>query len=419
MKFPRPAWPGWRWLPGLRKRRAVQARQGLQQAAQQQYQHGNRHFEGHDWEHALESWRKASGYWRLAAPSAGRGWLGSPRLKAALALIGTLLLFYTALFQIFPRDSFDLFMMQAAGPEQPSWWDRFLNTGRPGGGQGHKMDIREWWARFKERALAGGQEGKRGDGSGRPSIEERWVELLRRHGRWGPLYNWNLDYHIVAGYGLSRLDEYDQAIGAFEKGIRSAKQPKRLADLYQGLANTHYNAGYRLQPDGLAEYNMALVAKSVKAYEQSVRYEKRALSLGNLGWMYFLQGNYARAEEYSQRALRQDRSMNYVRLNLGLVHLMQGRFNDAFNDYREVMRNNPPEDVYLGGINDLREVIRDNPGRIPYAHLMMGLLAIKSGDYSRANDALNRFMASPLIGSSWRALASSLLKQMHSESLER
>ncbi|NIP74384.1 MAG: hypothetical protein GWO16_15880, partial [Gammaproteobacteria bacterium] len=122
--------------------------------------------------------------------------------------------------------------------------------------------------------------------------DERWEQLLRRYGRWGPYFNFELDYNVVSGYGLSRMDDYAEAVRVFEAGIAKARRPEQLADLYQGLANAHYYQGYRLQPNGLADYDLYFVRKSTEAYEASVRYQPRPISYGNLGWMYFLLGDY-------------------------------------------------------------------------------------------------------------------------------
>ncbi|HEX7926955.1 MAG TPA: tetratricopeptide repeat protein, partial [bacterium] len=223
----------------------------------------------------------------------------------------------------------------------------------------------------------------------------------------------------IAGYGLSRMGDYNGAVAAFEKGLTMTKRPDQLGELYHGLANTHYYQGYKLQPDGLATYNLALVKKASEAYERSTEYEVRPLSYGNLGWMYFLLGDYKRAESYSRRALGLDPSLEYVRLNLGLIYMFQGRVEDSFGTYVQVIRRNPPDETYLGGINDLREVQRDHPGRYPFGYLMMGMLALKSGDYGLANDALRRFVSAPNVPDNWRARGERMLRTMDLSDVER
>jgi tetratricopeptide (TPR) repeat protein len=395
-------------------------RRELNRNAQLHYQRGNRFYDLATWDRALEEWRRAAGLWGLARAT---GRLVVPRLlhlRAVLGLLLTVVLVYVAVFTFFPRDPFELFMLSGGGGfDNRSWWERFLDNGRPQAGDGHKMGIREWWERFRQNLEGGDGDQVAKGGRGRPGIDKRWEELLRRYGRWGPFYNFELDYNVIAGYGLSRMGDYTRAVEVFERGIGQAHRPEKLADLYQGLANAHYYEGYRLQPDGLARYDLYFVRKSTEAYEQSLRFQPRPVSYGNLGWMYFLLGDYERSSEFSRRALEMDSSLEYVRLNLGLTYLMQGKDYDAFDVYRTVIRRNPPDDVFMGGINDLREVLRDHPGREPFAHLIVALLALKRGDYTQARDSLVRFNANPGVGQAWRGLAQRLLRDMDASEVEK
>jgi tetratricopeptide (TPR) repeat protein len=340
-------------------------------------------------------------------------------------LLLTVLLVYNVLFTLFPRNPFEMLLMQAGPPgaggreEERGWWERWLDTGRPsGGGGGERIGLREWWNGLRQ-AWGEGSAGRKDGTRGRPGLDERWEELLRRYGRFGPLDPSEVDYAVIAGYGLSRLGEYDQAVAAFETGLAKARRPDQLSELYQGLANTHYYRGYRLQPDGLATYDLALVKKATQAYERSTEYESRPLSFGNLGWMYFLLGDYKRAEMYSRRALGMDQTLEYVRLNLGLIYLMEERVPDSFRIYLQVIQRDPPEETYLGGINDLREVLRDHGSQYPFANLMLGLLALKSGRYTQAQGALSRFTATPGIPERWRDLGGRLLRTMNISEAER
>jgi tetratricopeptide (TPR) repeat protein len=398
----------------------------LSQSALEHYRRGNRFFDLKAFDRALEEWRRSSLLWRFSRRTGrtlARPWA---QLRAVVLLLLTVLLVYNAIFTLFPRNPFDMLMLGAGGEvtiggeDQRGWWARWLDTGRPGGGGGgERVDLRDWWLSLRERWGQGSGEGGGGKGRGRPGMDQRWEELLRRYGRWGPMASSDINYYVIAGYGLSRMGEYQSAVEAFEKGLAKAKQPAQLAELYQGLANTHYYQGYKLQPDGLATYNLPLVKKASEAYERSTQYETRPLSFGNLGWMYFLLGEYKLAESYSRRALNLDPSLEYVRLNLGLIYMFQGRNEESYNTYLQVIRRNPPEETYLGGINDLREVLRDHPGRYPYAYLMLGLLAVKSGAYTQAQDALSRFIAAPNVPEVWRARAARMLRTMEIGESER
>ena len=112
-------------------------------------------------------------------------------------------------------------------------------------------------------------------------------------------------------------------------------------------------------------------------------------------------------------------SLEYVRLNLGLVYVMQERVYDAYDVYSGFIRRNPPKDVYMGGINDLLEIIRDHPGRYPFAHLFVGLLSMKQGNFNAAREALSRFRAAPFVGQAWRNLAGRVLGDLGRSGFER
>ena len=135
--------------------------------------------------------------------------------------------------------------------------------------------------------------------------------------------------------------------------------------------------------------------------------------------MYFLMGEYDRSERDSRRALSLNNNLHYVRLNLGLNSLVQGKHRESFESYYEVIVRNPPAEVYLGGITDLREILRDNPGRYPFAYLMMGVLALKNGDISTAREALTRFRAGPSQGNYWSRLAERLVEPLDMAGLAR
>ena len=388
-------------------------------AAQAHYRRGNRFFEMNAWARALAEWRRASQLWRSdvePARPAGRRFV---QLRAVVALLLTVLLVYNLIFVLFPRVPFDREILLAGQADSRSWWERWLDTGRPQAGDTHKLTVREWWNRLQRRLRRGGEEKIAERRWVRPAVSERWADLLRRYGRWGLLDTWELDYAVVAGSGLSQLGDYQGAVEVLENGVRHASRPRNLADLYQGLANSHYYQGYHLQPNGLATYDLQQVRKAVEAYENSLTNQPRALSFGNLGWMKFLLGEYDEAERLSLRALDLNRGLHYVRLNLGLIYLMQERNWESFEAYRTVIRQNPQPDVYMGGINDLKEILRDRPGRLPFAYLVLGVLSIKHAEYGEAEEALSRFLAAPGQPQHWKSLARELLRGMTTANLER
>lgn len=385
--------------------------------AREHYLRGNRFFRSRAWDRALVEWRRATQL-RLPASRPARA-LGRrfAQLRVLLLFLVTVLLMYHLIYTVFPRDSMDLLALQSER-DSLSWWERWLETGRPAPLMPGKLGIRDWWNRFSELFLAE-EPPRRTISPQRGGIPERWAELMRRYGRMGPQGTGELDFRLIGGSGLSRMGAFDEAVTVLEQGIGHTRDSPRLGELYQALANAYYYSGYHLQPDGLARYDLDKVRRAATAYTRSVELTPRPMSFGNLGWMYYLMEDYERAEVFSMQALRMNPGLEYVRLNLGLIHLVQNRAYESFSQYRAVITRRPEVEVYLGGINDLRELLRDRPGRLPFAHLMIGLLGAAQGDYSRAGRHLNRFLASPAPGSSWKALARQVLDSMDTKILER
>lgn len=384
------------------------------------YLKGNRLLEEKRLGQALTEWRQAWGLWNPRANNSFKKVL-LLRLKTVSAFLLTLLLFYQVLFIAFPREQFNMELTLSEG-ESRSWWERWLDTNRsqPSGG-GHKITVREWWERLKER-LEGKNEAEKqlAEGKGlRPPVSKRWADLMQRYGQFGPLNTRDMDFSVISGYGLSRLKDYQGAVDALEGGIKKTSKPLKLADLYQGLANAHYYQGYHLGEDGLATYDLKQVKKAAVAYGKSASYQPRALSYGNLGWMHLLLGEYALSEKYSNQALKFNGNLHYVRLNLGLLRVMQGRDWEAFDLYRKVIQSNPAGEVYLGGINDLREVLRDHPGKHPIAYFAAGLLSLKAGQLTDARDFLSRYLGFPQANPNFANISRRLLEGMDTREVER
>jgi tetratricopeptide (TPR) repeat protein len=380
----------------------------LRDRARRHYRLGNRLFDLRAMEGALEEWRKAGGLWRLAAAARPPRRERLTDLRAVILLLLTVLLVFNLVYGLFPRNSAELTTdaEDGAAGDRVTWWERWLDTGHPRGGGSPAVTLRDWWQRVERRWRLGSEEPEPGV-TVPPELDERWPDLLSRYRQ--PGVTEPLDYHLVAGNGFLRTGDFTRAAQAFEQGLPGVSRPKQRADLYQGLANAHYYQGYRTDAEGLASYDLAQVQAAAQAYEASVRAEPRALSLGNLGWMYFLLGQYGQAEASSQRALQMEPNLHYVRLNLGLTRLVLGRNDEAYEAYRTVIRARPEDDVLEGGINDLREVLRDRPGSYPFGNLVMGLLARAKGDRALAQQALQRFLRHPESDPRWQRLAQQAL----------
>jgi tetratricopeptide (TPR) repeat protein len=387
----------------------------LKNQARKHYQLGNRFFDFRVLDRAAEEWRRASWMWRLAAAVRPLKRERLTDLRAVILLLLTVLLLFNLVYGLFPRNPADL---AANGDEEEvapedgrGWWERWLDTGHPAGGGAPVVTLRDWWLRIEHRWQAGADE-PTADQPLRPDLDERWPDLMSQYRK--PDANDPVDYRLIAGYGYLRNGDYRKSIEAFQAGIGAAKQPKHGADLYQGLANAYYYSGFRTDANGLAVYNLKQVLKASEAYEVAITAEPRALSIGNLGWMYFLLGQYDKAAVLSLRALRMEKNLHYVRLNLGLIYLVQAQNEDAFETYRQVIRAQPEEEILTGGIDDLRTVERDRPGQYPFADLMLGLLARAKGDPDTAARALRRFLAVHPAADRWQHLAKEALSHLDS-----
>ncbi|MDH4225955.1 MAG: tetratricopeptide repeat protein [Deltaproteobacteria bacterium] len=381
--------------------------------ALRRYRQGNRLFARQELTGALTQWQAADQLWHAPAVKTPRfAW---PHLRAALALLLSVAAVYLLLFGLFPRPPrpMDPTAMQSSQPR--NWLDEWLDTGRPPAPPSHKMGMREWWAKFSELMGEGkpGQPGENGPGM-RPPLSEKWEQLIHRYGRHGMMETMDLDYSIMAGYGLSGLGDFDASVEVLEKGLTKTRDAERLSEIYQGLANSYYFLGYRLSHGGLAEYDLKLVRKAADAYEQSIAHRPKIGSYGNLGWMYFLLGEYRKAESYSLRALALDPATDYVRLNLGLTYLMEQKFAESHEAYRFVASHHPPDEVFMGGLNDLKEVVRDHGGRHPFAYLMIGYLSINRGDIPQSQTYLRKFVSLPQPGAYWKDLAEGWLANPNS-----
>jgi tetratricopeptide (TPR) repeat protein len=406
--------PGDAVAPGRGTLRYEMTADALHTQARKHYQLGNRFFDFRALDRALEEWRKADWMWRLAAAVRPHRRERLTDLRAVILLLLTVLLLFNLVYGLFPRTPADLAMNteEDEAPEDGrTWWERWLDTGHPQGTGAPTVTLRDWWHRLEHRWRAGADEPPM-DQPLRPDLDDRWPDLMSRYRK--PDSSDRIDYHLISGYGFLRTGEFKRSVAAFQAGLPAAKRAGLRADLYQGLANAYYYAGYRTDANGLAVYDLKQVALASQAYESAVLAEPRPLALGNLGWMYFLLGQYDKAEVFSVRALRMEKNLHYVRLNLGLALLVQGRNDSAFDAYREVIRAQPEDDVLSGGMDDLRTLERDQPGRFPFADLMIGLMARAYGDSTMAERALRRFLIVHPANDRWGGLAQDALQHMDS-----
>ena len=111
------------------------------------------------------------------------------------------------------------------------------------------------------------------------------------------------DYYALIGRGLFEAREFEEALSTLNDGLHYADSPEQMEQLYQDLGTVYYFKGYKLQPNGLAHYDHNAVRNSVESYEIALRYGEDPYLYGNLGWGYYLLGDYSSSISNSRRAL--------------------------------------------------------------------------------------------------------------------
>jgi tetratricopeptide (TPR) repeat protein len=117
--------------------------------------------------------------------------------------------------------------------------------------------------------------------------------------------------------GLAWEGRDNEAIGAFNNAISLAPQ---YANAYYERANSQYAVGNYAQ--AAADYEAAIAAG---------RDDTNAL--WNLGWTYYLLGQFDNAVRINQHALAVDPTLIAVRMNQGAALLAQGRIENAITEY--------------------------------------------------------------------------------------
>ncbi len=358
---------------------------------------GNLFFDHGHSELAEQAWRRSQ-IFPLAAESDGllsrvdtqhrRRWW-----PAVLMTLGVIFLFYTLLFTNFPRP-FDLFQfMQTMQSEQQnrSAWDDFWDTGRPSWREEMPFVEAEDLSPILQETIAN-LLGEEGEQSNAHHQLQDWLQDYEQEVYGGGIGG--LNYYIVVAKGLFNSRAYEEAVSVLQEGLTSVDSAREKSLIYQELGTTYYYQGYELQPDGLAKYNLDLVRKSVEAYEEAAPFTRNPYLFGNLGWGYYLLGEYEDATKYSEQALGIAPSLNYVRMNLGITYLRMGKLHESLQAYESIAEYNPDPIEYEGGIRDLQELLREHPGEYPFGNFLLGYLLSEEGKYRWAKEKLMLYQAS-------------------------
>ena len=135
-------------------------------------------------------------------------------------------------------------------------------------------------------------------------------------------------FHLAAAGSDSdqRLDDYDMAITKFGEALFFHPD---YANALTARAETYVDKGL-LQFQSFEEPAMESFKAAVADYKDAQsRGHDDASSYWNLGWVYYLMGEFDNAVIADQRALQLDPSLFGVRSNLGLAYLASNRYDDG------------------------------------------------------------------------------------------
>ncbi len=384
---------------------------------EQFYRLGNRFFSVNQ-KHAAElAWEKAENFSKNEKLVRFSGSVSLNLKKLRMHTVGSVLIvvasFYVIIFTLFEREpellKFTTFRSSAG---ELSIWDEWWDTGRPVKDTfNRRFGSKELWPLVKQKFKNLFEREKKVPFDEIQEKLMRWLELASSpHLSGGPT-----DYYALTGRGLFEAREYDEALTTLKEGLYYAESFEQIEKLYQDLGTVHYYKGYQLQPDGLAKYNLNDVRNSIESYEKALSYGKDPYLYGNLGWGYYLLGDYISSVENSRKALAMNPKLNYVRMNMGIAYIKKGSYKKAYNSYESLLRYSPEHDEYEGGIRDLMELQQEYPELYPFSNFALAQLYKQQGRNMEASELLNKFLRQNFPVSFWDIKARSLLSEMESE----
>jgi tetratricopeptide (TPR) repeat protein len=320
---------------------------------------------------------------------------------------------YVLVFTFFERDPELIpFSTGNSFSGEYSFWDEWWDTGRPvSRSMSRRVGPEELWPML-QRSLQNlfGSKSEELSEDVREKLK-RWLELSESP----TLGEGPTDYYALTARGLFEAREFESALSTLNDGLHYAETPAQLEKIYQDLGTVYYYKGYKLQPNGLARYDLKDVQNSIESYETALLYGEDPYLYGNLGWGYYLLGDYSSSITSSRRALALKPELNYARMNLGIVYLKKGDYELAFATYASLLQNKPQLDEYEGGIRDLQELQMEFPDVYPFTNFVMGQLYWQQGRHKEAHAAWQKFLNQNFPQSLWKDRTRSLLKKMKIE----
>jgi len=330
--------------------------------------------------------------------------------KTMIIILMIIILLYLFLLVFFKRESTNFHMSsEKFSSEKYSLWDEWWDTGRPVQRRMYRrFGLDEFWPLIsKSLGKLFGQK----DQLLRSEVLEKlrqWLEFSQR-----PLFReGTTDYYALTARGLFEAREFEESISTLHDSIHFAETPQEFEKIYQDLGTVYYYKGYKLRPDGLANYNIKDVRKSVQSYEIALKYGEDPYLYGNLGWGYYILKDFGLSIENSLKALNLNPQLNYARMNLGIAYLKSGDYEMSFSAYSSLLKFSPESDEYEGGIRDLMELQMEYPGLYPFTNFVVGQLFWQQGLYKKSQSALQKFISQKFPHKIWKDRARLLLQKM-------
>ena len=174
---------------------------------------------------------------------------------AFIILYGFLLVFFKRVPENFKIGSENIFS------NEKSLWEDWWDTGRPTNrGMYRRYGLEEFWPLIN-KAL-GKLFGENEQLLRSEVIEKlkKWLEFSQiPQFRQGPT-----DYYALIARGLFEAREFEEAVSTLNESIHFAETPEEFEKIYQDLGTVYYYRGYRLRPDGLANYNIKYVCNELR-----------------------------------------------------------------------------------------------------------------------------------------------------------
>lgn len=147
-----------------------------------------------------------------------------------------------------------------------------------------------------------------------------------------------------AELGILEIDQRQYALARIHLEKTVLLDQQRLAEQKNAAANTGYIALDELSP--LRVYNALGILEDLENYHQMARtyfllvlafQPQSSVIATNLGYSFYLVGDYEKSEVYLKQALRADPSFNRAWSNLGLVYIRQGLYRKALASFEQTM----------------------------------------------------------------------------------